>query len=146
MANLNPDSLENSAEVDCAIHFAREMSGANITKLPRRKDLKTCDFKVELPQTHYVEVKKITKFAEKTLEECVEYALKQIEASALQDNNKNFCGVVWIFTEDDYVWGSEAQDLVEKVKLKFKKPYPVLVTVQTYGQGLYGDATFIHSE
>jgi len=144
MANLDPNSLDNSAEVDCAIHLAREMSGAKITKLRRKKGLKTCYFKVELPKPHYIEVKKITKFAEKTLEDYVDYALKQIEASAAQDNEKDYCGVVWIFTNDTYVEASAAQDLITKVKAKFKKPYPILVTVQTYGRGLYGDATFIN--
>ena len=146
MANLDPINLENSSEVDCAIHLAREFSRAKIRKLPRRKGLKTCDFKIELPQPHYVEVKKISKFAKKTLEDYVDYALKQIEASAAQDNQKDYCGVVWIFTNDMYIEGSVAHDMVTRVKTKFKKPYPTLVTVQTYDRGLYGDATFVHSK
>jgi hypothetical protein len=128
------------AEIDCAKQLIVEFVHSRIVKLKRQKKGKTCDFRVDTEPPHFVEIKTITTFAERTLYECAVRALGQIRESV---QNESFKGVVWVFTYDTYnLEGAEA--LVKKVKASIQQStqFTFSLTVQVYNVGLYGDSAY----
>lgn len=132
---------QHFGEIDCAMHLLREFpKKIIIEKLIENRKSKICDFKIYSSPPHFVEVKVITKFTKSKLKEYTEKAINQIQDSA--NNDKNFYGVIWIFTYDIPNDINSVQSIVEEVKSDIKVNFKFYLTVQIYSLGLFGDSTF----